>query len=206
VSDEPKRDATFERVDAQRLAVSNTTWAFLASALLFPLIAPIGSLLGAASGVAVATLGWLALFVGFAIYGATKKAFGLVAKDAHVEVATAGVKIDGKLVAKDKLDNAAVVRDPNLDSYRVMLGGKRSMGRKLLLLTKDEATARSIVAKLGLDASRSTATWTVLSGLMHSRAAAFGTFAPVPLAILLLLIGAFTSSAAVAISRTPAFA
>ncbi|MBL8684776.1 MAG: hypothetical protein JNK05_36710 [Myxococcales bacterium] len=205
MSDEPKTDDAFERVDAARLAMSNTSKALIGTALAYPAVMALAPLIFGGAGAGLGAFIWLGALLAVFAYGMTKKSFGLVAKPSDVQVSPSGVKLDGKLIDRSKLDNAAVVRDPNLDGFRVMLGKKRSIGRKLALLTKDEATARGIVAKLGLDASHATSSWTVLSGLVYSRNAAFATFAPIPLAMIMLVIAALLRSPALALSAIPVF-
>lgn len=204
MSDDPK-DTALERVDAKRLALSNTSKALIGSAFAYPLTMAAGRVLVGEAGIGVGLVLWFVAFLSIIGYGMAKQSFGLVAKDAAVEVGASGLEIDGKHYSRAKIDNAAVVRDPKLDGYRVMLGKKRSLGRKLALLTKDEATAKSIVAKLGLDASHATSVWTVMSGLVYSRKAVAATFAPIPLAMVMLVIAGMLRSPTLALSAIPVF-
>ncbi|MBL8685076.1 MAG: hypothetical protein JNK05_38220 [Myxococcales bacterium] len=192
-----KSDGTFERVDAQRLTISRTT-----KALLLPLVAlPMaGAGPTAAVVVMIATVLWS---LGVLAYGAKRRAFGLEATPAAIEVSEAAIKIDGTTYTRDAIDNATVARDPVLDGYRVTLSKRRAITGRRLLFTKDEQTARRIVEKLGLDATRSTATWTAGGGL-YSKRATVATFGAGLLPMLLVFFAGLWLSPALAVAAIPA--
>lgn len=191
-------DEGFERVDAKRLALSKGSKWLLVFAIALPLLN--GLLAAASPGVGVAApfmtiLYLIGLLIGVGV-GTKKGWFGLATQDSLVEVSSAGVRVDGKLVAdRRKVDNAAVVRDERLGGTRVLLGKKGSPRRSLTLLAKSDDEALSIVKKLGLDANASTATWATLGGFGYASWGLWAQLAPLALAFPMIFMAAVLQSA-----------
>jgi hypothetical protein len=194
---DPSRDESFERVEARRLGLSTGSKWLLGSAIAFPLLTGLlGAIAGEGSVAApLAMIAYLlALLVSVGV-GTKKGWFGLAAQDGLVEVSSAGVRIDGKLVAdRRKVDNAAVVRDERLGGARVLLGKKGSPRRSLALLAASDEEAHAIVKKLGLDANASTSTWTTLGGFGYATWGLWAQLSPLLLAFPLIFMAAAMQS------------
>lgn len=117
-----------------------------------------GALAGVDAFVVVGVLLLLAFLAVFFI-GATSGRFAPVAKDADVHVSERALRVDDEVIARSSIESAVVVDDPWFDGVRVTLLLKHGLPRELKLLVSDPAVAESMVETLGLDASRSTASW-----------------------------------------------